>query len=134
MLGCNLILDTDILVALLKGKRDANEAMQGLQEKGDAAATTIISAYELLKGAYLSSRPKDNLAEVQELLSNIHVLDLTQKACEEASVIYRDLRKTGSLIGEFDVLIAAIVRTYDETIMTRDEHFAFIRGTKVTEW
>jgi len=134
MLGCNLILDTDILVALLKGKRDANEAMQGLQEKGDDAATTIISAYELLKGAYLSSRPKDNLAEVQELLSNIHVLDLTQQACEEASVIYRDLRKTGSLIGEFDVLIAAIVRTYNETIMTRDEHFTLIRGTKVTEW
>ena len=108
--------------------------MQGIQEKGDKAATTIISAFELLKGAYLSSRPNDNLAEVQELLSNIHILDLTQKACEEASVIYRDLRKTGSLIGEFDVLIAAIVRTYDETIMTRDEHFTFIRGTKVTEW
>ena len=129
-----MILDTDILVALLKGKRDANEAMQGLQEKGDEAATTIVSAYELLKGAYLSSRPKDNLAEVQELLSNIHVLDLTLQACEEASVIYRDLRKTGSLIGEFDVLIAAIARTYDETIMTRDEHFTFIRGTKVTDW
>jgi tRNA(fMet)-specific endonuclease VapC len=118
----------------LKGKRDANEAMHDLQEKGDEAATTIISAYELLKGAYLSSKPNDNLAEVQDLLSNIHVLDLTQKACEEASVIYRDLRKTGSLIGEFDVLIAAIVRTYDETIMTRDEHFAFIQGIKVTGW
>jgi tRNA(fMet)-specific endonuclease VapC len=129
-----LILDTDILVALLKGKRDANEAMKGLQEKGDEAATTIVSAYELLKGASLSSRPKDNLAEVQELLSNMHVLDLTLKACEEASVIYRDLRKTGSLIGEFDVLIAAIARTCDETIMTRDEHFTFIRGIKVTEW
>jgi predicted nucleic acid-binding protein len=129
-----LILDTDILVALLKGKRDANEAMQDLQEKGDETATTIISAYELLKGAYLSSKPKDNLAEVQDLLSNIHVLDLTLQACEEASVIYRDLRKTGSLIGEFDVLIAAIARTCDETIMTRDEHFTFIRGIKVTEW
>jgi tRNA(fMet)-specific endonuclease VapC len=87
-----------------------------------------------LKGAYLSSKPKDNLAEVQDLLSNIHVLDLTLQTCEEASVIYRDLRKTGSLIGEFDVLIAAIARTCDETIMTRDEHFTFIRGIKVTEW
>jgi tRNA(fMet)-specific endonuclease VapC len=129
-----LILDTDILVALLKGKRDANEAMQSFQEKGNEAATTIINAYELLKGAYISSKPKDNLAEVQELLSNIHVLDLTLQACEEASAIYQDLKRVGTLIGEFDVLIAAIARTYDETIMTRDEHFTFIRGTKVTEW
>jgi len=129
-----LILDTDILVALLNGKKDANEAVQGLQEKGDEVATTIISAYELLKGAYLSSRPKDNLAEVQELLANMHVLDLTLQACEGASAIYRDLRKTGILTGEFDVLIAAIAQTYDETIMTRDEHFKSIRGIKVTDW
>jgi len=129
-----LILDTDILVALLKGKRDANEAMQALQEKGDEVATTIISAYELLKGAYLSSRPQDNLAEVQELLSNINILDLTLQACEEASKIYQELKKTGSLIGEFDVLIAAIARTHEETIISRDEHFTFISGIKVTEW
>ena len=129
-----MILDTDILVALLKGKRDANEAMQALQEKGDEVATTIISAYELLKGAYLSSRPQDNLAEVQELLSNINILDLTLQACEEASKIYQELKKTGSLIGEFDVLIAAIARTHEETIISRDEHFTFISGIKVTEW
>jgi tRNA(fMet)-specific endonuclease VapC len=129
-----LILDTDIIVALLKGKKEADKAMQSLQEKGDEVATTIISAYELLKGAYLSSKPKDNLAAVQELLSNIHVLDLTLQACEEASKIYQDLKQEGRLIGEFDVLIAAISRTYDETIITRDEHFGFIRGIKVTEW
>ena len=129
-----MILDTDILIALLKGETDANKAMQGLEEKSDRVATTIITAYELLKGAYLSSKPKDNLAEVQKLLSNIEVLDLTLQACEEASKIYRALRKAGYLTGEFDVLIAAIARTYDETIMTRDEHFAFIRGIKVTDW
>jgi tRNA(fMet)-specific endonuclease VapC len=129
-----LILDTDILIALLKGETDANKAVQRLGENGDQVATTIITAYELLRGAYISSKPERNLTEVQQLLSNIAVLDLTLQACEEASKIYRDLRKTGRLIGEFDVLIAAIARTYDETIMTRDEHFTFIQGTKVTDW
>jgi tRNA(fMet)-specific endonuclease VapC len=134
MLGCSLILDTDIIVALLKGKKEANEAMQALQEKGDEVATTVISAYELLKGAYLSYRQKDNLAEVQELLSNIHVLDLTLKDCEEASVIYQDVRRTGCSTGEFDVLIAAIARTYNETIMTRDQHFKSFKGIKTVDW
>ncbi len=129
-----MILDTDILIALLKGETDADEAMQNLNDKGCRVATTIITAYELLRGAYISSKPKENLAEVQELLSNIEVLDLTLQACEEASKIYRDLRKAGCLIGEFDVLIAAISRTYDETILTRDEHFKLIRGIKLTDW
>jgi tRNA(fMet)-specific endonuclease VapC len=105
-----------------------------LQEKGDEASTTMISAYELLKGAYLSARSKENLAKVHELLANIRILDLTLQSCQQASVIYQDLRKTGSLIGEFDVLIAAIAQTYNETIITRDEHFKSIRGIKVTNW
>ena len=129
-----MILDTDILIALLKGETDANKAMQSLEEKNDRVATTIITAYELLKGAYLSSKPKDNLAEVQKLLSNIEVLDLTLQACEEASIIYRDVKRAGCLTSEFDVLIAAIARIYDEAIMTRDQHFGSFKSVKVADW
>ena len=129
-----MILDTDLLIALLKGQTDANEAMQRLDENGDRVATTIITAYELLRGAHISSKPERNLAEVQKLLSDVDVLDLTLQACEEASKIYRDLRRAGGLIGEFDVLIAAIARTHGETVMTRDEHFNLIRGINVAEW
>jgi tRNA(fMet)-specific endonuclease VapC len=129
-----LILDTDILVALLKGKPDATKAMSVLEEKNGEVATTIITVYELLKGAYSSSKPKENLTKVQNVISNLQVLNLSFQACEEASKIYQDLRQAGRLIGEFDVLIAAIARTYDETIMTRDGHYSFIRGIKVTEW
>jgi tRNA(fMet)-specific endonuclease VapC len=129
-----LILDTDILVALLKGKPDATKAMSVLEEKNGEVTTTIITVYELLKGAYSSSKPKENLTKVQNVISNLQVLNLSFQACEEASKIYQDLRQAGRLIGEFDVLIAAIARTYDETIMTRDGHYSFIRGIKVTEW
>jgi predicted nucleic acid-binding protein len=129
-----LILDTDILVALLKGEPKAIQMIRAIEEKNERIVTTIVTAYELLKGAYISSKPKENLAKVQDIISNLLVLDLSLKACEEASKIYRDLRKAGNLTGEFDVLIAAIARTYDETIVTRDEHFEFIRGIKVTNW
>ena len=129
-----MILDTDILVALLKGKPDATKAMSVLEGKNGEVATTIITVYELLKGAYSSSKPKENLTKVQNVISNLQVLNLSFQACEEASKIYQDFRQAGRLIGEFDVLIAAIARTYDETIMTRDGHYSFIRGIKVTEW
>jgi tRNA(fMet)-specific endonuclease VapC len=134
MLVCNLILDTDILVALLKGKQDANRAVGDLQEKSEEVATTIISAYELLKGAYLSAKPKENLAQVQELLKNIEVYDLTLQACQEASVIYCDIRRDGCLTGEFDVLIAAIAVSCSEAIMTRDQHFNSYKALKIVNW
>jgi predicted nucleic acid-binding protein len=129
-----LILDTDIIIALLKGQKDANKAMQRLEENGAQIGIAIITAYELVRGAYLSSKPERNLAEVQQLLSNVEILDLTMQACEEASKIYRDLRKAGCLIGEFDVLIAAIARTHADQVMTRDEHFRLIKGITVAKW
>jgi tRNA(fMet)-specific endonuclease VapC len=128
------VLDTDVLVALLKGALDATGTIRKLEEKGERIATTIITAYELLKGAYISSRPQENLMKVKDAISNLQVLDFSFNACEEASKIYRDLRKTGAIIGEFDILIAAIAKTYDETIITRDEHFKLIRGTKLAKW
>jgi tRNA(fMet)-specific endonuclease VapC len=129
-----VILDTDVLIALLKGEPKADEALRNLEIKDDQAATTIISAYELLRGAYISSNPERNLAEVQELLSNMDVLDLTLQACEEASKIYRDLKRKGCLIGEYDVLIAGIAQAHAKTIMTRDAHFRLIREIKTVEW
>jgi tRNA(fMet)-specific endonuclease VapC len=129
-----MILDTDALIALLKGEPDAYEAIRSLEEKDDQMATTIISAYELLRGAHISSNPEKNIAEVQDLLSNIEVLDLTLQACEEASKIYRDLRKKGCLIGEDDVLIAGIAQARAKAIVTRDAHFKLIRGINTVEW
>ena len=118
----------------MQGKEDAHKAMQDLEEKNAGIATTIISAYELFKGANISSRPERNLAKIQDLLSNIEILDLTLQACEEASNIYREMMKTGRLIGEFDVLIAAIAKTNVEAILTRDKHFKCIKGLEIVNW
>jgi predicted nucleic acid-binding protein len=128
------ILDTDIIVALLKGEPEALEKIRTLEEKGDTLSTTIVTVYELLKGAYLSSKPQENLMKIRDSISTLQVLELTFNACEEASKIHRDLKKTGYMVGEFDILIAAIANTNDETIVTRDEQFELIRGTKLIKW
>ena len=130
----SLILDTDALVALLKGLPHADEAIRRAEESGDQIATTIISAYELLRGAYLSSNPEKNITQVKELLSDMQVIDLTFQACDEAAKIYRDLRKSGHLIGEDDLLIAGIAKAAAGTILTRDKHFKLIQGLSIVKW
>jgi tRNA(fMet)-specific endonuclease VapC len=129
-----LILDTNALVALLKGMSDANETFRRLEETENELSTTIISAYELIRGAYVSSTPEKNIAEVQDLLSNMQVLDLTLEACEEAAKIYRQLRKSGHLIGENDMLIAGIVKASSGTLLTRDAHFKIVEGLDTMKW
>ena len=127
-------LDTDILVSLLKGAPEAVERIRSLQESGVSISTTIVNAYELLKGAYISSKAVENLVKVRETISNLHVLELTFGAAEEAARIYKELQGRGHIIGEFDVLIAGIVRFQEESLVTRDAHFKLIRGMRLVNW
>ena len=127
-------LDTDILVSLLKGDVDAVDKVRTIQESGEQISTTMITAYELTKGANLSSKVDDNIAKVRDALSRLSILDLSLGSVEEASRIYKDLRSRGRPIGEFDVLIAGIVNFNDERLVTRDEHFKAIRGMKLVAW
>lgn len=127
-------LDTDILVALLKGTPDAIEKIRQLQEDEEVISITIITAYELMKGACLSSKANENLVRVIETVSNLRTLELSLGAAEEAARIYKELRDKGKMIGEFDVLIAGVAKFYDEALVTRDEHFKTIRGLNLKGW
>jgi tRNA(fMet)-specific endonuclease VapC len=128
------VLDTNLLVSLLKGDEAAKKKISSLERDGAEICTTVITTYELLKGARLSSRREENLTKVREALSILNILNLSWGACEEASSIYRELKEKGALIGEFDILIAAIVRHEEETLVTRDEDFGSIRGIKLSRW
>jgi tRNA(fMet)-specific endonuclease VapC len=126
-------LDTDILIALLRGDERAKSAIAELEEKGETINTTVITAYELLKGAAASTREKSR-SDVMGLLSQIGVLALTVEACSEAAQILQTLRKSGETIGEFDVLIAATAISNREDLLTRDGHFGRIGPLDVREW
>jgi tRNA(fMet)-specific endonuclease VapC len=99
---------------MLKGEREAIDRIRSLEENGSQLSTTVINAYELLKGASISSRAEENLMKVRGSISNLHLLELSLGACEETSKIYKELREKGKIIGEFEILIAAIARFYEE--------------------
>lgn len=127
-------LDTDILVDLLKGEKKAIDLISNLQNEGKPLKTTIINAYELIKGATISVKSEENLAKVKDLLSAIPILNLNLESCEEASKIYKRLKLRGQTIGEFDILIAAITIHNEDAIISRDAHFSLIENLSLQKW
>ena len=129
-----VVLDTNIMVSLLKDEEGAKEKIRSLERSDERISTTTITVYELLKGAQISSRSEENLARVRELISSLRVLGLSIGACEQASKIYKELRHRGKMIGEFDILVASIVITFDEKLVSEDVDFKTVRGLKVVNW
>lgn len=90
-------------------------------------ATSIVTVYELEKGARLSKNP-ETLKLVRDLLSELVILDLDNSSVDIATQIYSDLSVRGKLIGEFDILIASICMEKNQRLVTNDSDFDQIRG------
>lgn len=127
-------LDTDLLIGLLRGDGKAAEILKRLEYERRTPTTTAVTAYELLKGAHISSEPAKNAESVKRLLEGLRVLPLTEESGRCSASIYVDLRAKGKMSGEFDVLIAGIAMENQETLISRDEHFAAMKGVRVQRW
>ena len=127
-------LDTDLLVALLRGEDSAAKAIEDFESAGKPLRMPAITEYELFKGAHLSSRREENLQRLRRLFDGTQVLRLTDEACGEAARIYSRLESKGKMINEFDVLIAGIVIASEETLVSRDEHFDVVEGLSLQSW
>jgi len=129
-----LILDTSVLVDLLRGDKDIEQRIRGCEERREPLRTTSISSFELYYGAYNSSMVEENLSLVADLLRALDVLEFDEKASKIAGSILVELRKEDREIGLRDLFIVAVALSVDETVATRDKAFEKVRGLKVEFW
>jgi tRNA(fMet)-specific endonuclease VapC len=127
-------LDTDLLVAILRGRKEAYASAQKLDQEGNAA-TTSINVFELFYGANKSQLKAQNLKETEKLLARLEVLPLDKSAAKMAGEISAKLAESGRPIDFRDAMIAAIAIQNGTTILTRNtEHFLRISDLKVKSW
>lgn len=127
------IIDTDLLIDLLRNEKEAVALVTQIEKKKNLLSTTTINAFELYYGAHKSKKHEQNLQATKKLLARLSVLPLTSMSAQKAVHIYAELEKEGQTIGLRDTFIAAIALTRGFNVATRNtEHFKKIKSLKVT--
>jgi len=109
--------------------------LESYVEDGEGISTTPICACELFAGAYRSRKKEFEIKRVKEFLSRMELLEFSTQACERFGRIRGELESRGSVVGDFDIMIAAIALTHNQQLLTRDlEHFQKIPGLTVETW
>ena len=127
-------LDTDLLIAILRGKKEAYRTVIELDQEAKEA-TTAINAFEVFFGAYKSERKNENTKEAQKLLERLEVIPLDTSAARRAGEISATLFARGETIDFRDAMIAGIALEKDLTLLTRNKaHFTRIKDLKVQTW
>lgn len=126
------VIDTDLLIDLLRNEKQATRFIAYLEGKNAVLATTSVNIFELYHGAHKSGACKKNVEAIKVLTDRLTVLSLTSRAAQKAGYLYAQLECQGQLIGLRDTLIAAIALTREFSVATRNQtHFSLISGLKI---
>ena len=127
-------LDTDLLIAILRGKEEARNEVAEIDEEAKGA-TTAINAFEVFLGAHKSARKNENIKEALKLFKRLEVFPLDFSSSRRAGEISAKLATKGETIDYRDAMIAGIALENDLTLVTRNEsHFTRIKGLKLETW
>ena len=81
-----------------------------------------------------SARARANRNRLEALLRQFEIWEFDAKAAIEFGRLRVELRASGQPIPIFDVLIGAIARTNNLTLLTADRHFSAVDGLAVENW
>lgn len=127
-----VVIDTDILIDLLRGIETVVNFISDMERKGCQLSTTVINAFELYYGAHKSKKRTQNLASTKQLLERLFILKMSLRSAENAGRIYAELEEKGQPIGLRDAMIGAIALTQGYTLTTRNvEHLQKIQGLTI---
>lgn len=127
------ILDTNTCIYWLKGREEIRKKIE--QVGTNNLKMTIITLAELRYGAYNSQKVQENLKNINNFLRKVRALFLNEDSVDRFGKIRVDLRRSGQIIDDFDILIAAITLSNGGILVTNNTaHFERVEGLKVENW
>ena len=126
------LLDTNTLIAILNDRRSKPSKKLRRHDPGDVVTSSIV-VHELYFGAFKSGRPIDNVARLDEL--QVPTLPLDREDARSAGEIRAVLKKAGTPIGPYDILIAGQALARNLVLVTNNtREFARVGGLQIEDW
>ena len=127
-------LDTNICIYLINQRPSKLiEKFKTLTDDNIAISSVVLS--ELAFGAYNSLHIEKNLLALEKFILPINVLPYDENAAYHYGDIRTYLKKSGAIIGQLDLMIAAHARSLNATLITNNEkEFSRVKKLKWENW
>lgn len=125
------LVDSDILIRLMVA--DDRALARRMRIHSHEIALSPIVLHELYFGAYGTSRRSDQIERLDRL--RLPLLAFDAEDARAAARIRADLRRKGTPIGPYDLLIAGQALARGLTVVTRNvREYARVEGLGVEDW
>jgi tRNA(fMet)-specific endonuclease VapC len=129
------LLDTGMAGDLIYRRKGVYRRSQLVRRNGDHVGIGMPTVGELLAGAEYSDTRERNLPLVEKAVRRLFIWPFDLSAAQEFGRLYAELRRSGRLIGQIDMQIAAIaLNLSSRTLVTADSDFQAIPGLTTESW
>lgn len=128
------LLDTNACIQLLNDKHPIILQHFRQHSPAEMALCSVVKA-ELLFGAYRSGRVESNLKRLEQFFAPLQSLPFDDECADHYAQIRTTLQAQGKPIGGNDMLIAAIARAHNATLVTHNTgEFSRVAGLRLEDW
>jgi len=129
MSGKVFLVDTNIIIDFFSNDPE-------LKEKLSFSKIMVPSVVigELYFGSYASPSEKSKIKEIEEFIKECEIVHVDGETAKYYGKVKSQLKKSGTLIPENDVWIAALSQQHNAIVATRDKHFDKPANIKVEYW
>lgn len=128
------LLDTNACIQLLNGSSPNLAAHLQQRHPSEVSLCTVVKA-ELFYGARKSARVAQNLQLLTVFFAPFPCLSFDEASAETYGALRADQERSGRILGPNDLLIAAIAKTHDLTLITNNvREFSRVVGLRVEDW
>jgi toxin FitB len=110
------LLDTDVLIAYLRGYVQAVDLLKSLAQNGAAFSLSVVTVVEIEAGVRTNEK-----AKTQELLDNFEIHPLDVSTAYLAGSFLRQHRQKGVSLSLADAMIAATAVAKNLTLLTYNQ-------------
>lgn len=128
------LLDTNICIYIAKHNPPAVRA-RFAQHSANELAMSVITLGELRYGAEKSQAKEKALKVIEALANSMRIEELSEDVAEHYGHIRAELQKSGQMIGNNDLWLAAHARSQGWVLVTNNEReFLRVANLQVQNW
>ena len=109
--------------------------MKAATDTGHALGISSITLHELQFGVHNSTRPDENSERLSAFVAGLDVFAFGNAAAEQAAIHRAILKRSGQLIGPYDLLIAGHALALNAVLVTNNTgEFERVAGLNTQDW
>jgi tRNA(fMet)-specific endonuclease VapC len=129
-----LLLDTNHVSEAIRPVSRVRERIDQSRRTGLRVGTCVPVLCELEAALAASARRDSHHRTLDHLLTRVRIWPIDRPVARIYGQLYQDLRARGRVLSQVDIIVAALARVMDFTVVTSDRDFEALPDLRIENW